>query len=47
MKRGVIVLIVVGRVIEAQSLDVDAVGGTSGSSKVMKKAIENALKKGL
>jgi uncharacterized protein with FMN-binding domain len=36
-----------GRVIEAQSLEVDAVSGASGSSKAMRKAIENALRKGL
>ena len=35
------------RVVEAQSLNVDAVSGASGSSKAMRKAIENALKKGL
>jgi uncharacterized protein with FMN-binding domain len=35
------------RVVEAQSLDVDAVSGASGSSKAMRKAIENALLKGL
>jgi uncharacterized protein with FMN-binding domain len=35
------------RVVEAQSLEVDAVSGASGSSKAMKKAIENALRKGL
>ena len=35
------------RVVEAQSLDVDAVSGDSGSSKAMRKAIENALRKGL
>ena len=36
-----------GRVIEAQSLEVDAVSGASGSSKAMRKVIENALRKGL
>jgi uncharacterized protein with FMN-binding domain len=35
------------RVVEAQSMDVDAVSGASGSSKAMRKAIENALRKGL
>ena len=35
------------RAVEAQSLDVDAVSGASGSSKAMRKAIENALRKGL
>jgi uncharacterized protein with FMN-binding domain len=37
----------VRRVVEAQSLEVDAVSGASGSSKAMKKAIEDALRKGL
>ena len=35
------------RVIEAQSLEVDAVSGATYSSKVVRKAIENALRKGL
>jgi uncharacterized protein with FMN-binding domain len=35
------------RVVEAQSLVVDAVSGSTYSSKVVRKAIEIALKKGL
>jgi uncharacterized protein with FMN-binding domain len=35
------------RVIAAQSLKVDSVSGATGSSKVMLKAIESALEKGL
>jgi len=35
------------RVIEAQSLGVDAVSGATYSSKVVRKAVENALRKGL
>jgi uncharacterized protein with FMN-binding domain len=35
------------RVIAAQSLDVDAISGATYSSKVVRKAIEIALKKGL
>jgi uncharacterized protein with FMN-binding domain len=35
------------RVIDAQSLAVDAVSGSTYSSKVVLKAIETALKKGL
>lgn len=35
------------RVIEAQSLQVDAVAGATFSSKVVRKAIERALRKGL
>ncbi len=38
---------IIPRVIEAQSLDVDAVSGATYSSKVVRKAIEVALKKGL
>jgi uncharacterized protein with FMN-binding domain len=38
---------IVDRVIAAQSLQVDAVSGSTRSSKVMLKAIENALEKGL
>lgn len=35
--------VVPGKVVEAQSLDVDAVSGATYSSKVILKAIENAL----
>jgi uncharacterized protein with FMN-binding domain len=38
---------IIGRVIAAQSLKVDAISGASLSSKVMLKAIETALEKGL
>jgi uncharacterized protein with FMN-binding domain len=37
----------VARVIEKQSLGVDAISGSTYSSKVMLKAIEDALRKGL
>ncbi|OHD75319.1 MAG: hypothetical protein A2177_16250 [Spirochaetes bacterium RBG_13_68_11] len=37
---------ILGRVIEAQSLRVDAVSGSTYSSKVVLKAIESALQKG-
>lgn len=36
--------IIPGKVVEAQSLDVDIVSGATSSSKVILKAIENALK---
>ena len=35
------------RVLEAQSLQVDAVSGATYSSKVVRKAIENALRQGI
>jgi uncharacterized protein with FMN-binding domain len=35
------------RIVEAQSLQVDAVSGSTYSSKVVRKAVELALKKGL
>jgi uncharacterized protein with FMN-binding domain len=35
------------KIIEKQSLEVDAITGATGSSKVMLKAIENALKEGM
>ena len=38
---------IVGRVIAAQSLEVDVVSGATSSSKVILKAIEKALEKGL
>ena len=34
---------ITGRIIESQSLDVDAVSGATGSSKAILKAVENAL----
>ncbi|QTX33854.1 FMN-binding protein [Aminithiophilus ramosus] len=43
--RGEKAEIVVDRVLAAQSLRVDAVSGATGSSKVILKAIERALKK--
>ncbi len=38
---------VIGRIIEKQSLAVDAVSGATGSSTVIRKAVEIALKKGV
>lgn len=38
---------VIGRIIEKQSLDVDAVSRATGSSTVIRKAVELALKKGM
>jgi uncharacterized protein with FMN-binding domain len=38
---------IVDRVVAAQSLKVDSVSGATGSSKVLLKAIESALEKGL
>lgn len=37
---------VVGKIVAEQKIDVDAVSGATNSSKVLKKAVENALKKG-
>lgn len=37
---------IIDNIIKAQSLDVDTVSGATNSSKVIKKAIENALLKG-
>ena len=45
--RGTPAEIITSRVIENQSLDVDVVTGATSSSKVILKAIENALKSGL
>ena len=41
--RGAPAEVIPGRVVEAQSLDVEAVSGATYSSKVILKAIENAL----
>lgn len=38
---------IIGRVLEKQSLAVDAVTGSTGSSKVILKAVESALAQGL
>ena len=38
---------IVDTVVEEQSLDVDTVSGATGSSKIILKAIEKALRKGL
>jgi len=38
---------IVDKIISKQSLDVDAVSGATGSSKVIRKAVEIALNKGL
>lgn len=45
--RGVSAENIVDTMLEAQSVDVDAVSGATNSSIVLKKAVENALKKGL
>ena len=45
--RGVSAETIVDTMLEAQSVDVDAVSGATNSSIVLKKAVENALKKGL
>ena len=37
---------IIEKIISSQSLNVDSITGATGSSKVMKKAVENALKKG-
>lgn len=38
---------IVDSIISRQTLDVDAVSGATGSSKVVRKAVEEALKKGM
>ena len=45
--RGTPAEIITTRVIETQSLEVDVITGATSSSKVILKAIENALKSGL
>jgi uncharacterized protein with FMN-binding domain len=45
-ERGAAAESIAGAVTERQSLDVDAVSGATNSSRVIKKAIEEALKKG-
>ncbi len=43
-ERGKPAEIVVDRIIETQTIDVDAITGATSSSIVIKKAVENALK---
>lgn len=38
---------VVNEIVNEQKIDVDAVAGATNSSKVIKKAVENAIRKGL
>jgi uncharacterized protein with FMN-binding domain len=45
--RGTSAEVIPGKVVEAQSLDVDIVAGATSSSKVILKAIENALNSAL
>lgn len=45
-ERGKPAEVITDRVVEAQSLQVDAISGATNSSKVILKAIENALKAG-
>ena len=36
---------VIDRILDQQRLDVDAISGATNSSKVIKKAVENAIRK--
>jgi uncharacterized protein with FMN-binding domain len=45
--RGKKAEVITDKVIEKQSLNVDVISGATGSSKIILKAIENALSKGL
>jgi len=45
--RGKKAVVIPEKVMEAQSMDIDTVTGATNSSKVILKAIENALSKGL
>ena len=45
--RGIEAEVIPGRVVEAQSLEVDVITGVTSSSKVILKAIENALNSGM
>ena len=46
-ERGKAAETVIEKIIEEQKIDVDAVSGATNSSTVIKKAVENALKRGL
>ena len=46
-ERGKAAETVIEKIIEEQKIDVDAVSGATNSSTVIKKAVENALKKGI
>lgn len=45
-ERGKAAETVIGKIIEEQKIDVDAISGATNSSTVIKKAVENALKGG-
>lgn len=45
--RGSLAEVIPSKVVEAQSLEVDIISGATSSSKVILKAIENALTKGV
>lgn len=44
-ERGEAAEAVIGKIITEQKVDVDAISGATNSSKVLKKAVENALQK--
>ncbi|WP_080802759.1 FMN-binding protein [Arabiibacter massiliensis] len=46
-ERGAPAEAIIGDMVAAQRIDVDAVTGATNSSTVLKKAVENALRKGL
>lgn len=46
-KRGKPAEAILGKMIDAQEINVDAISGATNSSTVIKKAAENALKKGM
>lgn len=46
-ERGQAAETIVDQIISEQKIDVDAISGTTNSSKVIKKAVETALKNGL
>ena len=46
-ERGQVAETIVDQIVSEQKIDVDAISGATNSSKVIKKAVENALKNGL
>ena len=46
-ERGQVAETIVDQIVSEQKIDVDAISGATNSSKVIKKAVENALENGL
>ncbi len=46
-ERGETAEAIINKIVEQQKIDIDTISGATNSSIVIKKAVENALKKGI